>query len=118
MTKYKEALRRHGVKLELDFPFLPYYDGNVTLEGRSVIFKHNLIILTSYYDEVGVVTTIFDKNFSAVPVLESGSEAVKHYLNKTTHLVIYDDMENLKLMFNDDKLMCVVKARKNQLERK
>lgn len=110
MTKYKEALRRRGIRLENDFISLPCYDGVGTLEGRSVIFKHNLIIVTSFYDEVGVVTNIYDRNFSAVPFLESGSEEVKQYLTKTTHLVIYDDMINLRLMFNDDKLVCVVKG--------
>lgn len=111
MTRFKKALRSHGVKLEVDFPYIPYYDGNVTIEGRSVIFKHNLIIVTSYYDEVGIVTSIFDRNFSAVPVLEDGSEEIKQYLNKHTHLVIHDDMEKLRLLFNNEELMCVIRTR-------
>lgn len=107
MTKYKQALRRHGVKLEHEYDYLPFYDGNVTLEGRRVIFKHDYIFVTSYYDEVGLVTNVFDKDFNSYTVLDKSPEDLRE---RCTHFVIWDDMPTLRFHYDiDDNLLYIVK---------
>lgn len=60
MNAFKRQLRNHGVKLEQDYPCIPYVDGDgsvvvlgisVNPEQLSVTYYYNVINITDYYDK-------------------------------------------------------------------
>lgn len=60
MNAFKRQLRNHGVKLEQDYPCIPYADGDgsvvvlgisVNPEQLSVTYYYNVINITDYYDK-------------------------------------------------------------------
>lgn len=65
MTKYKQELRKHGFRLECDYPFLPYDVNGIALEGVSAKIENNKIVVTNF-SVVGIAKSIIDKNFNVI----------------------------------------------------
>ena len=65
MTRYKTELRKHGFKLEQDYPWLPYEQGNIAIEGVRVKIDNSLIVICTDYN-VGTGIEFIDRNFSVV----------------------------------------------------
>lgn len=53
MNRFKKELRKQGVKLENDYPWLPFDCGSVTLE--SVCVNSELCTVTKYYTSIACV---------------------------------------------------------------
>ena len=59
MNRFKSELRKHGVMLENDYPYLPYEVSSgmyldsiiVNAENISVIYYYNTISIINYYDK-------------------------------------------------------------------
>ena len=68
MTRFAKELRKRGYKLECDYPWLPYYQGSVTLD--TVVVNSNDCTLNEYYCETGWIITKFDRQMKAEVVFE------------------------------------------------
>ncbi len=66
MTRWKKELRKHGVKLESDYSFMPYDIGaGPTLEAVFVKIDGDLIMLHQVF-VVGDLYTWYGRNFEVV----------------------------------------------------
>lgn len=50
MNRFKKEIRKKGIKLESDYPWLPYDNGNVTVDAVSVNTEKVTIIV--YYTSI------------------------------------------------------------------
>ena len=110
MTRYKKEFKKHGFKFSEDFARLPFYDGVVTLEDRTIKFNHDLFFVNSFYDELGIVVSIYDSRFYAVPIIEEsfGISTIKAYTDGCDSFVIWDDMPQYRFFYKNFNLMCVL----------
>lgn len=65
MTRYKKELRKRGWKLEIDYPWLPFEKGHVTIEGVSTRVVDDTIEVCTVLN-VGVDTEILDRDFAVI----------------------------------------------------
>ena len=65
MTRYKRELRKRGWKLEIDYPWLPFEKGSVSIEGVSTKVEGNTIQVTTVLN-VGIDTEILDRDFAVI----------------------------------------------------
>ena len=64
MNRFKKELKRHGVMLEHDYPYLPYEEkGGVSLD--SVIVNSEKATVTHVYNVI-VLTHCYGRDFSVV----------------------------------------------------
>lgn len=59
MNRFKKYIRTKGVKLEKDFPWLPYESGSITIE--SVIVNSEACTVHTVYN-VGIGIQIFNRS--------------------------------------------------------
>ena len=62
MTKYKKVIRKHGFKLENDFPMIPYDCGsqsilgvytNILIDGLQILTEYNSLVTEAIIDRNG-----------------------------------------------------------------
>lgn len=65
MTRYNKELRKRGYKLEMDYLWLPYEVGNITIEAVNTKIVDNRIVIITCYN-VGCGLEFLDRNFNVV----------------------------------------------------
>lgn len=67
MTRYKKELRKHGYRLECDYPCLPYQINGITLEGVTIKFDNDYkrFVLKEWY-VVGVYVIYIDSHYNPI----------------------------------------------------
>ena len=64
MTKWKKEIRRHGFKLESDFPMIPYDCGsqnilgvyvNILNDGLQILTEYNSLVAEAIIDRAGKI---------------------------------------------------------------
>ena len=65
MTRYKKELRKHGYTLECDYPWLPFHESGMVLEGVTVRFDNDYkeFVLKKWFVG-GIWTTFIDANYN------------------------------------------------------
>ena len=64
MNRFKKELRKRGIKLECDYPYLPFdVSESVTLEAVTV--RPDQAYISCYYNVVGWVRTYFNRKMQA-----------------------------------------------------
>ena len=65
MTRYDKELRKRGYKLESDYPWLPFTQGDITIESvNTKIVDNSILIITC--SNVGCDLKFLDRNLSVV----------------------------------------------------
>ena len=65
MTRYDKELRKSGYKLECDYPWLPFEQGDITIEAvNTKIVDNSILIITC--SNVGCDLKFLDRNLSVV----------------------------------------------------
>ena len=65
MTRYDKELRKHGYKLECDYPWLPYEVGNITIKAVITKIVGNRIVVITCYN-IGCSFDLLDSYFNIV----------------------------------------------------
>lgn len=64
MTKWKKEIKRHGFKLENDFPMIPYELGsqsilgvyvNIITDGLQILTEYNSLVAEAVIDRAGKI---------------------------------------------------------------
>lgn len=58
MNRFKKELRKRGIKLECDYPYLPFEEKSIMIEGITV---GNETCLLYQHANVGTLVTYFDR---------------------------------------------------------
>lgn len=65
MTRYDKELRKRGYKLACDYPWLPFDQGDITIESVITYIADNYIGIITL-DNVGCGYEFLDRNFNVV----------------------------------------------------
>lgn len=65
MNRFKKELRKKGIKLECDYPWLPYEGKYVTLD--SILVNSEMCMVTHIYTSI-IVTVNFDRSMNPITV--------------------------------------------------
>lgn len=83
MTKYKEYLRKKGIKLACDFPYMPYDEGTQNIIDVWTRCNDNNIVVFIEYSSL-VVCEIIDRN---------GKMKIEDYKQNYEEDIPFDEMD-------------------------
>lgn len=110
MTSWKKWLKNyHNVKFEEDYPYLPYYDDYVTLEGVGTMVTPFGIRVSYYYDEITSIC-YYLPNGQVMPVDEIENGEIPNYCRFADCIVaVKEDLPYL-YMLKDGCILGIVKS--------
>ena len=64
MNRFKKEIRKRGIKLECDYPMIPF-------NGLEAVIVHaDTGIVSEYHDCTGWVKTIFNRNMNQTTIMD------------------------------------------------
>lgn len=106
MRRWKKYLQGKGVKLDKDYPYLPFYEDGVTFEGRYTGLKNDGFLVVSYYVELTSMYFI-NKYGNVIPVDDFDDPDNEYRFNGLKERLTFSDLSYIDLVtsirvYNDD----------------
>lgn len=106
MRRWKKYLHDKGVKLDKDYPYLPFFEYGFTFEGRYTGLKNDGFLVVSYYVELTSMYFI-NKYGNIIPVDDFDDLDNEYRFNGLNERLTFNDLSYIDLVtsiriYNDD----------------